>query len=65
MTTNSDTDSNAEARALLTLRANGHIEMPEAQTYRQALALMNIIERAAQTLREKALDQSLPTSNAG
>lgn len=45
---------------VLILRADGSIEMPTARTYGQALAIMAVIERAAQAVREQAFAQPMP-----
>ena len=49
---------NAES-VLLTLHADGRIELPTARTHRDALAIMNIITKAAEALHEHLLDTPL------
>ena len=53
------TDQKDTRPALLILHADGHIELPTARTHREALAIMNLIAKAAEALHERLLDAPL------
>jgi hypothetical protein len=48
-----------ERKALLTLYADGEILIPNARTYGDVLALMDVVTRQAQALRERLFNMPL------